>query len=108
MKVTKYFVYLDGYGSYDSWFDDETDAIVYAQKNGNNDTRIDKCELDISDDGFSQEVLSTESVEFDHNIPNEEDTINVPEVDDLDDFDVDFPDSDINDYNISDDPDFDM
>ena len=73
MKATKYFVYLDGDDRYD-WFDEEVDAIVYAQKNGNKNTKIYKVEGELSDDGFDFDYDETkkEPVEFSMELPKEE------------------------------------
>ena len=102
MKATKYFVYLDGDDRYD-WFDEEVDAINYAQENGNKNTKIYKVEGELSDDGFDfdYEEANKTPVEFSLVPPKEEPV----EVVDDDDFDVDFP--DIPDVEGSDDPDYD-
>lgn len=102
MKATKYFVYLDGDDRYD-WFDDEADAIVYAQKNGNKNTRIEKVEGELSDDGFDFDYEETDKipVEFSMELPEEEPI----EVVDDNDFEQDFP--DIPEVESSDDIDYD-
>lgn len=106
MNIIKYLVYSgEGSDKLLAWFDEEVEAIAFAKENVGEQTRVEKAECDLAEDGFLNEIIDSKTIwsyldnnvnEFDQEFPEEE----------PDEFDTDFPESDINDFNIPDDEDF--
>ena len=106
MNIIKYLVYSgEGSDKLLAWFDEEVEAITFAKENAGEQTRVEKAECDLAEDGFLNEIIDSKTIwsyldnnvnEFDQEFPEEE----------SDEFDTDFPESDINDFNGSDDADF--
>lgn len=103
MNTIKYLVYSgDGSDNLLAWFDEEVEAIAFAKENIGEQTRVEKAECDLAEDGFLNEIIDSKTIwsyldnninEFDQEFPEEE----------PDEFDTDFPESDINDFSGSDD-----
>jgi hypothetical protein len=103
MNTIKYLVYSgEGSDNLLAWFDEEVEAIAFAKENVDEQTRVEKAECDLAEDGFLNEIIDSKTIwsyldnnvnEFDQEFPEEE----------PDEFDTEFPESDIISCDSSDD-----
>ena len=103
MNTIKYLVYSgDGTDNLLAWFDEEVEAIIFAKENIDEQPRVEKAECDLAEDGFLNEIVSSETIwsylDYTVNDSDQEFSENSS-----DEFDTDFPESDIIDCNSSDD-----
>ena len=81
MNTIKYLVYYgEGSDKLLAWFDEEVEAIAFAKENAGEQTRVEKAECDLAEDGFLNEIINSETIwsyldnnvnEFDQEFPEE-------------------------------------